>query len=223
MKAIRGLDVPTALLIVCAVAVTLLVARRELRDGPRPASTVSIGGRKAELSDWHRFASEGHRVGPSDAPLAIVLFTDFECPSCRVLASQLRVLQAEFPGGVQVITRHYPGEGHPHAEAAALAAECAADQDRFQEFHDALFDNQSLLGSTSWQVLARLAGVPDLDSFGSCLEDADSSRLMDDIEAGRELGVQGTPTLILNGVLWLGAPGLDTLRTLATTGRPGRP
>jgi len=223
VKGIRSLDVPTILLLVCAIAVTLLVARREFGAGRKPASTLSVGGRRAELSDWRRFASGGHRVGPSDAPLTIVLFTDFECPACRLLASQLRVLRAEFPDGVQVVTRHHPGEGHPHAVAAALAAECAADRDRFQEFHDALFDNQSLLGSTSWQVFARLAGVADLDAFGSCVEDADSSRLMDDIEAGRELGVQGTPTLIMNGVLWLGAPGLDSLRTMATERQAVRP
>jgi protein-disulfide isomerase len=198
----------TGVLVLCAVVITGLLVRRELWPAAPPASQPAV----TQVSDWQSYASGGHRTGPAAAPVTIVEFSDFQCPFCARLAPRLDSLRQRSPAPFAVVYRHFPLESHPHAMAAARASECAADQGRFKEIHDALFAEQGAIGQKSWSAYARAAGVPDSAAFARCLEgDAGASRIRADMAAGERLNVTGTPTLLVGRYRMAGAPPLDTL------------
>ncbi len=126
--------------------------------------------------------------------------------------------------------RHFPlGRIHPHATAAALAAECAGEQDAFLAFSDALFQWQDSIGVIPWSDFAEIAEVPDPQRLDEC---AASGRHRTAVEADRDLaltlGLRGTPSVLVNQRLLPGTPSADLLereiqRALASqTRKPGR-
>ncbi len=143
--------------------------------------------------------SAAHRLGPADAPVQLVVFSDFQCGFCRELAPILRRLQEEFPGKVAVVFCHFPLAGHPRAFPAAIAAECAGEQGAFWPFHDQLFAANGNLDEASFLAVAAALGL-DQARFAACLH---SERPRQQVEAnmreGMQLGLEGTPTVFLNG------------------------
>lgn len=196
----------TGILALCAVIVTLLVVRRELFP-PKAEAAVPV----ATVRNWRDFGRDGHRRGPDDAPVTIVEFSDFQCPFCRAMAARLDTLREEYPGKVAVVYRHYPLPIHEHAVAAARAADCAAEQGRFWPMHDVLFQRQDAIGKTEWRTFGSAAQVPDTTGFRRCLG-RESGTMQRDREAGRQLQVDRTPTLLVNQHRIVGAVPLDTLR-----------
>lgn len=197
-------------LVVCAVVVTGLVIRQEFFKPVAPAAALPA---PTQLPDWRAYAQGGHRSGPDDAPVTMVVFSDFQCPACRLLATHAKALRAEFPRELAIIHRHSPLSMHPFAVQAAQASECAAQQDRFEAFHDALFVEQASIGLAPWNRFAVNAGIPDLTAFEKCMaERAPSPTLHADTISAKQLKVTGTPTLLVNGLRFTGAPPLDTLR-----------
>jgi protein-disulfide isomerase len=203
--------------VTCLVFITLTVVRREfLLTGPVIITQVAdIGSRQPSqpvgvpepeppvaVSDWQRVAGKGHRIGPADAPVTLVVFSDFECPFCaRFATDALPALEQEFGGNMAVLFRHWPLQGHEWAYPAARAAECAAAQDRFREFHDAVFRSRSLLGKQSFHEFARTAGVRDLAAFERCATASDPvASIGEDVEEARRTGGRGTPTIVINGL-----------------------
>lgn len=152
-------------------------------------------------------------MGPPNARATIVVFADFQCPYCAVLTVQLRKLRLSNPDNIAIVYRHFPIADHPSALAAATAAECAAAQGRFAEFHDTLFSRQHSIGTTSWSRFASISGVPDSSAFSACMSTPDTMpAILRDISAGRSLGAQGTPTFLVNDLRFDGVPPFDTLQ-----------
>ena len=147
--------------------------------------------------------------------MTVVVFSDFQCPACRVLAESLREIRRRHPGKVAIVYRHYPLPIHAAARAAAGASECAAEQHRFEAYHDALFTAQDTLGRVDWERLARAVGVPDLARFTRCTASAGtSSRIQDDVASAAQLEVRATPTILINGLRLVGAPRLYVLEEM---------
>lgn len=195
-------------LVVCAVVVTGLVVRQEFFK-PDP----EVPPPPARVPNWRVYAQGGHRSGPAGAPVTMVVFSDFQCPACRLLATHLNALRTEFPEDLVIIHRHSPLSMHPFAVQAARASECADQQGRFAAFHDALFVDQTAIGLAPWTRFAVNAGVPDVTAFDQCMAaGAPSPILHADTLAANELKVTGTPTLLVNGLRFTGTPPLDTLR-----------
>jgi protein-disulfide isomerase len=195
-----GAAIPVA----CAVVVTALVVRRELFAPPPATAAMSVESRT--VPDWRSYA-EGQRIGPADAKVTIVEFSDFECPFCRATAARLKAVRARYPRDVALVYRYYPLPYHTHAVAAARASLCAARQGRFEAFHDALFARQDSLGVVAWSRLADDAAVPDRAGFDRCMGDPGAPPEIErDLRAGTRLGVRGTPTLLVNDRLLDGAP-----------------
>lgn len=211
----------SGVLITCAVVVTALVVRREFFPPDAPSRPQAAA---EEAPNWREFATAGHRTGPADAPVTMVVFSDFQCPACKVLADQVRTLQRRYPDRIAVLYRHFPLPSHAHAVPAARASECAARQGRFTEYHDALFAGQETLGYTPWDAFARTAGVPDVGAFQRCLaEPGQMVSLVRDIEGGKRLGIRGTPTLLVNGRRYNGVPPMSMLeRETGGQARVGR-
>ncbi|MGE0785882.1 MAG: DsbA family protein [Sandaracinaceae bacterium] len=137
--------------------------------------------------------------GSPMAPVTIVEFSDFECPYCGRAHPILQQLMREFEGRVRVVFKHYPLSAHPHAMPAARAAVAAGNQDRFWEMHDLLFEHQRQLEEEDLLGYAEQLGL-DMDRFRADLAATETQdRIEEDKEAGRRVGVEGTPSFFVNG------------------------
>ena len=159
-------------------------------------------------ADGSDLAEDGHAKGPDDAPVTIVEFSDFQCPACRQAYLDLADL-ARSRGDVRIVFRHFPLDArcnervshgiHPQACLAASAAECAADQGRFWDYHDILFENQSALDRDAFFRFARELTL-DIATFRACLDAPETlARIRRDVAQGSTHDVRSTPTLFING------------------------
>ncbi len=200
--------VATPTLAVCAIAMTLMVARREFF----PPET----GRAApkDINDWREYAAGNKYFGDRNAPVKIVEFSDYQCPFCAASAKTAKTVFARFPGKVFYVLRSTPNSvAHRHARDAALAAECAAIQGRFEQFHEFLFAHQDSIGLLDWREIATRTGVPKTEKFIACMKSPETAVwLTRDSLAADRLKVSGTPTLLVNNVLLpAGAQSADSL------------
>jgi protein-disulfide isomerase len=150
-------------------------------------------------------AATGPAKGPADARVTIVEFSDFQCPFCqRVLPTLERVLET-YPEDVRIVYRHLPLRSHGRARPAAEASLCAADQDGFWPYHDALFANTKALADEDLVRYAAESGL-DAERFQRCLEERRFAAQVDeDAAAARGAGITGTPAFVVNGILLSGA------------------
>lgn len=165
-------------------------------EAPGPAPREIING------------AESPFLGAADAPVKIVVFSDYKCPYCRDLSQDLASLLEKYPKDLKVIYRHFPV--HPLSEDYAKAALCAGSQGAFEQFHKALFAAPGL----STEQLDPLASSLHLDltQFHTCLASKQfDARIADDQNEGRRLGVEGTPSVFVNGERFRGSPGLARL------------
>lgn len=154
-----------------------------------------------------------HSLGPSKAPVTLVVYSDFECPYCSKAAEICFRLKQEFGDQLRLVFRHFPlRDIHPSAELAAQAAEAAAAQGVFWEMHDLLFANQKNL---SPEVVVQLAIECDLDleQFGEELEKGQHWDAVEaDLRLGKKEGVEGIPSFFVNGTLFEGSADERSLR-----------
>jgi protein-disulfide isomerase len=153
-----------------------------------------------------------HTLGPDHAPVTVVEYGDFECPTCKQAAPSLKLLLQHFPEQVRIVFRHYPLEDvHPHALSAAEASEVAAAQGKFWEMHDLLFANQLHLKSAHLRSYAERLNL-DLARYTAEMDDEIyRQRIREHIESGRRSGVRGTPGIFLNGVIHDVSTGMQSL------------
>lgn len=211
------------LAVICAVVTTAITVRREFFATPTMGRGVTElgapGGRPVSVANWKQYAVGGHRIGTGTAAVTIIEFAEFECPYCKSLAlGPLRYIRQKYGDVVSVIFRQSPMPYHRFAYPAARAAECAAAQGRFEQFHDALFEGQDSLGLKSFDEFAAAAGVKNLSGFTACTKStAPLPVVVEDIAASKALGIRGTPTFIVNGEMLVGVPDTLVLERLIKT------
>jgi len=147
-------------------------------------------------------------LGNPDAPVTIVSFSDYQCTYCKQMSATLRQLHERYPDDVQIVYRHFPVHdgGHQLAEAAL----CAGDQDKFWDYHAALFDTPRV-NATHVGGIADDLGL-DRAKFDYCLQNKrHTAQVQDDIREGQRLQISGTPTHFINGVRVRGAAKLAAL------------
>lgn len=142
--------------------------------------------------------------GAPEAPIYILVFSDFECPYCNKIRPTLDKLLEMYPTQLKLVFKHYPLKSHKNAIVAAEAAECAADQGKFWDYHDALFKNifEWFGVEKTDEKFIRYAGGLGLNTsqFQSCIESHSKRAVVDKNRTeGRHFFVSGTPTLIMNG------------------------
>jgi protein-disulfide isomerase len=155
----------------------------------------------APLSDerWQALlAGEPPGFGVAGAKVAVVEFSDFQCPYCAQAAATVQRLKQDYGSRIRFVFRHFPLPFHPNARAAAQAAIAAQDQGKFWEYHDLLFGNQDALSSDALLAYARKLGL-DLDAFRTAAQGESSAhRVADDLRLGESVQIQGTPTLFID-------------------------
>jgi protein-disulfide isomerase len=145
--------------------------------------------------------------GPADAPMTLVVFSDFECPICREEAKALRTnIPKEFPQEVRVVFKDFPLPAiHPWAEAAAIAGRCVFHQNAgaFWAYHDWAYEKQPELtaGNLRAKLLEWAKSQPlDILALTHCVDSrATAAEVAAEVAEGKRLDVEATPTLFLNG------------------------
>ena len=149
--------------------------------------------------------AKGPSRGPTNAPVTIVEFSDFQCPYCGREYPVIERLMKEYDGKLRLVFRHYPLDFHPFAQKAAEAGACAQDQGKFWELHDKMFSNQGKLAVADLKGYAKSLGM-DGTKFDKCLDSGEKKALVDDdLKAGSAAGVNGTPAFFINGIFINGA------------------
>lgn len=186
---------PAALLLVVVVAVVILIAGIVLLQSQSARRPVEVSGVIGEGSAW----------GPQTAKVLVVDYSDFGCSHCRNFAldagKRLRT-EYESTGKVRFEYKHFI-INPPDTANAANAAECAADQGRFWDYHDLLFSQQGVsrdpFAKSALKQYAAQLGL-DANQFNDCVDrDAHLEKVYRDASEGRNAGVEGTPTFFING------------------------
>lgn len=148
-------------------------------------------------------------LGPGNAPITIIEFSDFQCPFCRMGAMTLNTVLNRYPDQVKVVFRNFPldpkcnrgveASVHPYACEAARIAWCGYRQGKFKQVYETLFAKQASFGTVGVTKLALEAGV-DEKQLTECLSASDTEMaIARDTNEGIALGIQSTPTFFVNG------------------------
>lgn len=156
--------------------------------------------------------AKGPARGPDNAPVTVVEFSDFQCPFCGRAHDTVEQVMQAYAGKVRLVFRQFPLDMHKNAGKAAEAALCANEQGKFWEYHDVLFKNQQTLEIAQLKDHANGVGL-DQAKFASCLDSGKFAKaVQDDMAAGQQVGVSGTPAFFINGVMLSGAMPFDEFK-----------
>lgn len=171
---------------------------------------VSEGLEKSEVEELYSARYDAKKkvtIDTADAPVrgapmakvTIVEFSDFECPYCGKAHPTLSTLLSEFNGQVNLVFKNYPLDGHKNSMPAARAAVAAQLQGKFWELADALFEHQRELSVEKIRELAQSVGLDMARFDADVASPAVQQRVDNDKKEGTGLGIQGTPSLFVNG------------------------
>ncbi|MFI7391124.1 DsbA family protein [Streptomyces tendae] len=224
-----------AVAVLAAAAVTAVFAltlddsgdRNEKAGGPA-AVTGSADPAPADeslLALARRDTSDPLAVGPADAPVVLIEYSDFQCPFCGQFArtTEPELLRSYVEKGIlRIEWRNFPIFGE-ESERAALAGWAAGQQKKFWEFHEVAYSkprkrNSGAFDAEHLLAMAREAGVPDLERFQADMaSDQARDAVLEDQEEGYHLGVTSTPAFLVNGKPILGAQPTDTFTSAVET------
>jgi protein-disulfide isomerase len=153
-------------------------------------------------------------IGPEDAEITIVEFSDYQCPYCKRWHDDVfgRLLQ-DYPDQVRIVYRDFPLTSiHPEAYPAAEAALCAGEQGAYWPYHSALFSQKYALGDSAYEKYAVELGL-DTSAFAQCQNEGRySDEIAADLEFATDLGIGSTPTFFINGIALVGAQPYDVFK-----------
>jgi len=153
-------------------------------------------------------------LGPKDAAITLVEFSDFQCPYCALATPQLQAVLKAYPTQVKLIFKQFPLDMHSQAAFAAAAAVAAHKQGKFWPMHDALFASHRDLSRPTILALASAIGL-DVKRFEADMDSPEIRKAVArDLDDGSRIGVMSTPTLFIDGQHYNGPITLETLRPL---------
>jgi protein-disulfide isomerase len=183
--------------------------------GPAPSGNAPTRAARPDPNRRYAVNTAGSPVkGNPNAKIAIVEFSDFQCPFCSRVGPTLKKISEEYSDDVRIVFKHLPLRIHPKAPAAHAAAEAAHRQGKFWEMHDKIFGNQRELDETKYVAYATELGL-DLDKFNADRKSAEVRKRLDaDSSEASKLGVTGTPAFFVNGRFVSGAQPFETFKKL---------
>jgi protein-disulfide isomerase len=168
---------------------------------------------KKLLQDTKTVIGDSPTTGAPMRKILLVEFSDFQCPYCATATVNVRKFMAKHKDKVTLVYKHFPlTQSHPQALPAAKAAWAAHKQGKFWEYHDGLFANQSKLGEEFYLQLAQQLKL-DIKRFKADYAAADNS-ILADYSLGRKLGVNGTPSFVLNGEFFTGIATVEDMEKI---------
>lgn len=185
----------------CAAIVYLQI--QDLRQLVVSTSALSGAESVREISGWRKYI-RAHNASTSqdESEVTIIEFTDFQCPYCRRFnSSTRRELQERYGDRVRFVFKHFPLEAiHTEARAASMAAQCALREGKFWEVKDAFFESPDYLSQEFFlEQGSKLRLGAD---YAACVQDGSTeAEVAMDIQDGLDIGVQGTPTFLVNGMV----------------------
>jgi protein-disulfide isomerase len=190
-------------------------AKTEVAAAPAaPAAGAAEAGPEADKQVYKVDPGNSPAKGPKNAPITMVVFSDFQCPFCKKVEPSLAQIEKEYPGKVRQVWKNYPLPFHNNAGPAAEAALAAHAQGKFWQMHDKLFENMQSLERPSLDKYAQELGL-DMAKFKA---DMDSGKYKAQVEAetkeGQAVGVQGTPAVFINGRKIAGAYPVETFKKI---------
>jgi len=197
MNKYRPIAVIAIILAVAAIAGWFLIRARQNREAP-PLETVQAGPTTSQ-------SSPSPRKIPSDVVVTLEEFGDYQCPPCGALHPVLKNLKKEYGPNLNFVFRNFPLPSvHKNALVAAQAAEAARVQNKFWEMHDMLYENQDLWKDdiNPRSIFVKFASDLGLDTakFSRDMDDKQiQMRIQADQDAATQLGVIGTPTVLIEG------------------------
>lgn len=217
----RLLGLGTDLLLAIAAALTIFSF---VRSEGNSEGRIARQSPPSEMPDWRRILPVSVGSSARDARVTIIEFVDLECPVCRSFHARLADVRRQQASELHVAYVHYPLTSHRFARAAAEAAECARAQNRLEEFISSVFAKQDSIGLRAWDSFAVDAGVADSRRFNDCMARRDGSAVIDrGIAEGKRIGIEGTPTVIVNGRRYDRAPTDDELLESVRAALENRP
>lgn len=146
-------------------------------------------------------ADDDPSQGSTSAPVTIVMFSDFQCSACAATHPTVKKVLSEFAGKVRFVARDFPlTDIHENAFRAALAADAANAQGKYFEYVELLYANQDALDAASLKQYATKIGL-DRKRFDADLDgEKFAEEIRKDIEDGKRYGINGTPTIFVNGI-----------------------
>jgi len=151
-------------------------------------------------------------LGPADARVTLVEFSDFQCPYCSLAVGKLNAVLQAYPKQVKLIFKQFPLDTHSQAAQAAAAAIAAHQQGKFWPMHDALFANRQNLSRPAILAIASKTGL-DLKRFTADWDSVETKKtVVRDVQDGDKAGVEGTPSIYINGQKYNGSLDLDAIR-----------
>lgn len=188
-------------------------AERAFVEKLRAAAAIQVFLLAPESPVFSVSTADQPSLGDANAAVTIVAFTDYQCPSCAALHPDLERLVKEYGGKVRLVARDFPLTQHAEAFKAAEAAEAAREQGRYWEYVQIMLRNQSELGVEKLKAYATELAL-DRTRFDSALDSGKFTEAVQrDVEDGMKLGINGTPTLFINGRR-VSAKGYDDLKAV---------
>ncbi|MBU0460763.1 MAG: DsbA family protein [Nanoarchaeota archaeon] len=187
---------------------TDLIKKANEPNLPVKAAAPSNNPSPSDSADSAALIDDDDVKGDPDAPVTIVEFSDYECPFCEQFYSQtFKQIDQKYikTGKVKFVYRDFPLGFHAQAQKAAEAAECAGEQGKYYDMHNKLFESGVQGGVDSFKKYAEEIGL-NTGEFNSCLDSGKmTGEVKNDLAAGSQLGVSGTPAFFINGKMVVGA------------------
>lgn len=188
-----------------ALLIAALLIAPSIRNALTPVGEI------VQITPESRPMADGRALGEAEAPVTIEVFEDFQCPACKTFTEDIEPLVVEnyvAGGQVRYVFRHFPflddQVAGSESDQPANASMCAAEQGRFWDYHDMLFanwngENQGAFIDKRLVAFAEALNL-DMDEFNACFEQNEYQDVIaEDLAAGRQAGVTGTPSVLVNG------------------------
>ncbi|MFF5210170.1 DsbA family protein [Streptosporangium sp. NPDC000396] len=211
-----------ALVIVAGMAA--VIAAVVLFGGSRGSPTKPGAEQLTSVPVEYLVRADSHKLSTAaDNKVTLVEFLDFECETCGAIFPDMERIRTEYNGKINFVVRHFPLPDHRNGELAARVAEAAGRQNKFEAMYTKLFETQSQWGGAAGSMeefflgLARQTGL-DMTAFQKDLKAPETAeRVRKDQRDGEALGIPGTPTIFLNGVMLDEEPSYENLKTKIDT------
>jgi protein-disulfide isomerase len=179
------------------------------------AAAPAAGGPPADTQVFKVEAGNSPSKGPKNAPVTVIIFSDFQCPFCSRVEPTLKQLEDKYKGKIRFVWKNYPLPFHNNAQPAAEAAMAADAQGKFWEMHDKLFANQQALDRATFEKHAQELGL-NMNKFKADLDTGKfKAAVQADVQYGNSLGGgMGTPTFFINGHKVAGAMPVESFSSV---------